>query len=131
LKGYMRTIVIDVQLAPSGNGNETKGVDIFKPSEKIKKRTAGTWFYVDENGDARHSIMRTSDHPWLKDIKTPILAQIVIKIPREAGNYWVKYKGKWKVAQWSPNNWYLAGHGLSFSDSEFDEIDETIIERTT
>lgn len=121
----MRTIVIDVQLAPS-----TAGVDIFKESEELHKEPNQS-YYRNGNGDAHPVGIFYSQFPELKQITKPVLAQIVIKLPREAGNYWVKYKGKWKVAQWSPNNWYLAGNGLSFSDSEFDEIDETIIERTT
>lgn len=59
---------------------------------------------------------------------------------RQSGYYWVKYDGKWIVAEFEyflyKNGdeykiWQVAGLELSFYDNEFDEIDETRIERKT
>jgi hypothetical protein len=57
---------------------------------------------------------------------------------RKAGYYWVKYKGEWHIHFYTENeNWVIltrngngeAVAGLTFNDSDFEEIDENRIER--
>lgn len=49
---------------------------------------------------------------------------------REQGYYWVKYKGKWIIAEWWPNmGWSIAGFIHSREDYDFEEIDEKRITR--
>lgn len=50
---------------------------------------------------------------------------------REQGFYWVKFNFKWEVAEWftfmSSNHWLRAGSENTWSDKNFDEINETRI----
>lgn len=119
----MRTIVIDVQLAPC-----EIGIDIFKPSDKLHQDGS---HYRDETNRSRPVAIRCDEFPGTEQITKPTLAQLVIKLPREEGYYWVRNKSKWQIALWSPSKWYLACNGIGFDDNNFDEINETKIERTT
>lgn len=102
----------------------------------VKKRNDNIFDLHDKDsyieGKTVSSDVRSWEFPQLSQIKTdnPLRATLIIEMPeREEGYYWVKYKGEWKVAKWSPSNRFVAVNGLSFSDSEFDEIDENRIER--
>ncbi len=48
---------------------------------------------------------------------------------RKIGFYWVKYQGVWQIAYWEIWNWEITGSDDILDDSDFDEIDERIIER--
>lgn len=43
---------------------------------------------------------------------------------REEGYYWVKRMNKWNIAMWYNGYWILSGHGLKYSDYDFQEINE-------
>lgn len=52
------------------------------------------------------------------------------KPAREEGYYWVKYGGKWTVAEWtSMNKWYITGAEEVINEDVFNEIDERLIIR--
>ena len=46
------------------------------------------------------------------------------KEERESGFYWVKYKGKWIIANWREgcNRWFVTGNDMSFITSEFEKL---------
>jgi hypothetical protein len=47
---------------------------------------------------------------------------------RENGYYWVHHEGKWVIAEWDDESWWVAaGDTWGYSDDYFDEIDETKI----
>lgn len=48
---------------------------------------------------------------------------------REAGFYWVKFKGEWMVGKWNTVFWFIVSNLSVYSDSNFEEIDERIIKR--
>jgi len=51
---------------------------------------------------------------------------------RASGYYWIKIRGEWTLGKWDSshgNEWYLFGIEYSFSDYEFEEIDENQIIR--
>jgi hypothetical protein len=45
---------------------------------------------------------------------------------RQEGYYWVKYEGKWFIAEWDTiyNEWHLTGSEYDFKDHDFEEINE-------
>lgn len=53
---------------------------------------------------------------------------------REGGFYRVNYGGRWVIAEyrigigWHQEDWMMCGSDLSFSDGDFDDIDEERIE---
>lgn len=50
---------------------------------------------------------------------------------RQSGFYWVKYDGKWTIAEYTSysgqSEWYVTGNDCYFISEEFDEIDENRI----
>lgn len=48
---------------------------------------------------------------------------------RQPGYYWLRVKDLWFVAEWDKFGWNTT-QGISFEDSDFDEIDERRIERS-
>lgn len=50
-----------------------------------------------------------------------------IKEPREVGFYWVKFEGKWTIAEWLGERWYFLGDIGAMKDSFFDKIHEEIL----
>ena len=48
---------------------------------------------------------------------------------RESGFYWVIHEGKWVIAEWDSDTWFITSDNWYYSDEEFDEIDETQIVR--
>lgn len=44
---------------------------------------------------------------------------------REEGYYWVKYNGKWMIAEfWRSGLWWLTGALPHYNEEDFEEIDE-------
>lgn len=46
---------------------------------------------------------------------------------REEGFYWIKYRGRWIVAEWSGYYWWMPMSDSAWIDSELEEIDPTPI----
>lgn len=109
----MKTIVIDVQLAPS-----EYGIDVFKPSDKLHQNGN---HYRDERNASRPTALGFSEFPGLKQITKPTLAQLVIKVRREEGFYWVNRHGLGDESGWVVRFW----DGVRFSDGKDNEWDES------
>lgn len=112
----MKEIVIDIQLAPCSSG-----IDIFKANEELLKSNQ---CYMNIDG-ARDTAISFDEFPELKQITKPVLAQLVIKVPREEGYYWTKASNTWSVRYWNCSMW-----DGKYNDNYFAEIDERRIERT-
>lgn len=108
----MKTIVIDVQLAPC-----EMGFDIFRPSDVLYPHGN---HYRDQNDCTRPYAIRYSEFPGLKQITKPTLAQLVIKVEREEGFYWVNRHGLGDESGWVVRFW----DGVRFSDGKDNEWDE-------
>jgi len=56
-----------------------------------------------------------------------------MKKSRAKGYYWVYWVDKWYIGEYTDHfdtlEWYLTGMEMPFDDSDFEEIDETKIER--
>ena len=52
-----------------------------------------------------------------------------IKGPRPDGYYWIRYQGKWQIAEWFNGQWVFLGDIGLMNDRHFDKIHEEPIEQ--
>lgn len=119
----MKTVKIEVQLAPSG-----RGIDVFGADKMLKKAEIGS--YKDQHGRFRDTSIDIDEFPELKQITKPTFARLIINVPREEGYYWVKLDDEWLIREWTGENW-MSFHGNNYDEDMYNEIDETKIERVS
>ena len=50
-----------------------------------------------------------------------------VKLVREDGFYWLKYKGEWIVGKWDGHKWALPRIGIYKYQSDIDDVGERVM----